>query len=52
MCSRPALPRGCGAVRPNTSLKRGPPPANHLGREALTVYAVPRGPGALPQGSA
>ncbi len=35
-------------VRPNPSLEPGPPPAWHLAREALQVYAPPRGPSAIP----
>jgi hypothetical protein len=39
-------------VLPNTSLKRGPPPAKRLAREAPVVYHALRGPSALPPGSA
>jgi hypothetical protein len=35
-------------VRPNPSLKRGPPPAWRLAREAPAVYHAPRGPGTAP----
>ena len=37
-----------GAPRPNTSLKRRRATAQHLAREALTVYPALRGPGAAP----
>lgn len=46
------LARHHRAVLPNPSLKRGPPTAGRLGREALTVYPAPRGQGTHPPGSA
>lgn len=43
-----AQKEGGFSVRPNPSLNTRPSTAERLAREALTVYAAPRGQGARP----
>jgi hypothetical protein len=46
----PRLPPATAACL--TGRSSGPPPARHLGREALEAYHAPRGPSSLPVASA